>query len=75
MHPWGCGLHPPLRYPPVACPIGMDVVRLTLGEEKGGGAGTQKFVYPKWPDQIFPFVEFPHDGHFGVRGSNGCRPF
>ena len=38
----------------------------------GGGPGTQKFVYPQWPNQIFPIVNFiiPHDGHFG-RGGGG----
>ena len=25
---------------------------------RGGGSGTQKTVYPKWPDQIFPMVNF-----------------
>ena len=36
----------------------------------GGGSGTQKFVYQKPSDQIFPFVNFvfPHDGHFGRGG-------
>ena len=53
-------------------------------EEGGGGrgSGTQKFVYQKWPNQIFPFVNFvfPHDGHFGLGGgasgsSYGSPPF
>ena len=36
----------------------------------GGGPGAQKFVCQKWPDQIFPMVNFicPHDGHFGLGG-------
>ena len=42
---------------------------------KGGRwAGTQKFVYQKWPSQGFPTVNpngkfrFCHDGHFGLGG-------
>ena len=36
----------------------------------GRGSGTQKFVYHKWPDQIFPTVNFvfSRDGHFGLAG-------
>ena len=26
--------------------------------EGGGGSGTQKCVYQKWPDQIFPIANF-----------------
>ena len=41
--------------------------------KKGGGEGVwyQKFVYQKWPDQIFPIVNFvfPHIGHFGLGGA------
>ena len=35
-----------------------------------GGQGTQKIVYQKWPDQIFPVANFvfSHDGHFGLDG-------
>ena len=35
-----------------------------------GGSGTQKFVYQKWPDKIFPMVHFvfSHDDHFGLEG-------
>ena len=35
-----------------------------------GRSGTQKFVYQKWPDQIFPVVNFvfSHDGVFGLEG-------
>ena len=48
-----------------------------------GGSGTQKFVYQKWPHQIFPIgnVVISDDGHFGLGGpggggsSYGCRPF
>ena len=47
----------------------------------GGGSGTQKFVFHKWPDQIFPMVHFgvSHDGHFGlggggVQGGRGGQP-
>ena len=38
-----------------------------------GGSGTQKFVYRKWPDQIFPMVNFvfSHDGPFGWGGGGG----
>ena len=35
------------------------------GIRKGGGSGTQKFVYQKWPNQIFPVVNF----HFFPRRS------
>ena len=43
------------------------------GEERGGGPGTQKFVYQKWPDKIFPILNFvfSHDGHFGLEGGGG----
>ena len=46
--------------------------------EQGGGGGrgfwTQNLVYQKWPDQIFPIVNFvfSHYGHFGLgRGGGG----
>ena len=47
--------------------------------EQGGGEGgrgfwTQNLVYQKWPDQIFPIVNFgfSHYGHFGLgRGGGG----
>ena len=37
---------------------------------RGGGSGAQNFVYQKWPDQIFPIVNFvfSHDGPFGLGG-------
>ena len=48
----------------------------------GGGAGTQKFVHQKWPDQIFPIVNFvgPLYSPFGLEGglggsSYGAPPF
>ena len=49
---------------------------LLEGEEGGGGSGTQKFVYQKWPDQIFPMVNFvvSHDGHFGLGPGGGDPP-
>ena len=44
------------------------------GGEGGRGFRTQNLVYQKWPDQIFPIVNFvfSHDGHFGLgRGGGG----
>ena len=43
---------------------------------KGGGGGTKIFVYPKWPNQIFPVVNFvfSHDAHFGLGGGGGVTP-
>ena len=37
------------------------------------GGGTQKFVYQKWPNKIFPIANyvFSHDGHFGLEGGGG----
>ena len=46
---------------------------LSRGGE-GRGFWTQNLVYQKWPDQIFPMVNFvfSHCGHFGVgRGGGG----
>ena len=42
----------------------------------GGGDGTQNFVYKKWPDKMFPIVNFvfSHDGHFGPGGVRGGDP-
>ena len=51
---------------------------------EGGGGG--ECVYQKWPDKIFPTVNFvfSHDGHFGLGqgcpgggggSSYGCQPF
>ena len=41
---------------------GRDVL-----EERSGGTGSQKCVYQRRPDQIFPMTKFgfSHDGHFG----------
>ena len=49
---------------------GRDV----LEERKGGGSGTQKFVFQKWPDKIFPMVNFvfSRDGHFSREGGGGA---
>ena len=47
---------------------------LSRGGEGGRGFWTQNLVYQKWPDQIFPIVNFvfPHYGHFGLgRGGGG----
>ena len=45
------------------------------GGEGGRGFWTQNLVYQKWPDQIFPAVNFvfSHYGHFGLgrRGGGG----
>ena len=47
--------------------------------EVGGASGTQKFGYQKWPNPIFPIVNFvfSRDGHFGmgsgVWGGGGGR--
>ena len=47
-----------------------------LAQGGGGGEGVldPKLGVPKWPDQIFPIVNFvfSHDGHFGLgRGGGG----
>ena len=41
--------------------------------ERGGGSGTQNFVYQKWPNQLFPTVNFgfSHEGPFGLGGGGG----
>ena len=48
---------------------------LLLSRGGGGGRGfwTQNLVYQKWPDQIFPIVNFifSRDGHFGLGGRGG----
>ena len=45
----------------------LFVVPTRQGSIRKGG-GTLKFVYQKWPDQIFLMVNFviPHYGHFGL---------
>ena len=42
----------------------------------GGGDGTQNFVYQKWPNKIFPLVNFvfSHDGHFGLEARGTPHP-
>ena len=44
-----------------------------MRREEGGGSRTQKFVYHKWPDKIFPTINFAfsHDGHFGPGAEGG----
>ena len=47
------------------------------GGEGGRGFWTQNLVYQKWPDQIFPVVNFvsSRDDHFGLgRGGGGFGP-
>ena len=46
-----------------------------MRREEGGGVGTQTFVYQKWPDKIFPMVNFvfSHDGQFGLGGGGLAR--
>ena len=67
-----CRLQTPLKLP---LAVSETVAGHRLGVLEGGGGrgrglGTQKFVYQKWPDQIFPIRNFvcSHDGHFGLRG-------
>ena len=50
-----------------------DGGRGVLERGGGGGSGTQKLVYQKWPDQISPFVDFvsSHGGPFGLQGGGG----
>ena len=72
------GLHD-LRGPSVSHHSGPPLVwhcKATTREvldEGGGGSGTQKFVYQKWPNQIFPIVNFgfSYNGHFGLGGGGG----
>ena len=41
----------------------------------GGGSGTQKFVYQKWPESIIPFVNFNFSHHeIWIRGGGGGDP-
>ena len=43
---------------------------------RGGWSGTQKFVYQKRPDRIFPMANavFSHGGHFGLGGEGVQSP-
>ena len=54
-------------------PEGAYIERLRQADirrEEVGGFWTRKFVYQKWPNRIFPTVNFvfSHDGHFGLGG-------
>ena len=46
-----------------------------VSREEGGGVGTQKSVYQKWRDKIFPVVNFlcSHNGQLGLEG-RGVTP-
>ena len=50
-----------------------------LEGEEGGGSGTQKLVYQKWPDKIFPTVNFVFSrggpGEGTPPSSYSVRPF
>ena len=58
--------------------VGMQGVQqagLQAGMERGrirGGRGGQNSVYQKWPNKIFPVVNFvfSHDDHFGLEGGS-----
>ena len=60
---------------PIPGPLqGPPGLLLSKGGEGGRGFWTQNLVYQKWPDQIFPIVNFvfSHYGHFGLgRGEGG----
>ena len=49
----------------------MGTLREVL--ERGGGVWDPQVCDPKWPDQIFPTVNFvfSHGGPFGLRGGGG----
>ena len=58
----------------MGCPGGTAGLLLSRGGKGGRGFWTQNLVYQKWPDQIFPIVNFvfSRDGHFGLgRGGGG----
>ena len=62
-----------VRIPPLALHPRAGLL-LSRGGEGGRGFWTQNLVYQKWPDQIFPIVNFvfSHYGHFGLgRGGGG----
>ena len=58
------------------CLVALPTHRAVLGG--GLGSGTPKFVYQKWPDQIFPIVNvvFSHDSpcSLGGGGQGGTPP-
>ena len=53
----------------ILIPMGREIL------EKGEGTWTQKYVYQKWPEKIFPMANFvfSHDGHFGLQGWGGVQ--
>ena len=57
---------------PLSLPGGAGLL-LSRGGEGGRGFWTQNLVYQKWPDQIFPIVNFvfSHCGHFGLGRGGG----
>ena len=61
------GARQPGRRMQTPVPVARKVLE---GAERGGGgaSGTQKFVYQKWPDKIFPIVNFVPGGGGGGRG-------
>ena len=67
--------HPISRMTCNACIVPGAISGLLLSRGEGGrGFWTQNLVYQKWPDQIFPVVNFvfSHYGHFGLgRGGGG----
>ena len=71
--PQECPPPPGLRSVGVARDLWSGLL-LSRGGEGGRGFWTQNLVYQKWPDQIFPIVNFvfSHYGHFGLgRGGGG----
>ena len=47
----------------------------TQGSIRTGGGGTQTFAYQKWPDKIFPIVNFvvSYDGPVGLGEGGGPK--
>ena len=64
---WSAGEDSAAQSPPNVCPGLSTEHQRSIGT---GAKGGLKFVYQKWPNQIFPFVNFvpSHDGHFGLEG-------
>ena len=62
----------PLGQPPRSACITAAGAASEVPSLRPGGWG-HKFVYQKWPDQVFPFVNFvfSNDGHFGL---GCCQP-